>query len=155
MTAWLCCLALTIKVLCLNNGTTRHRMNLDKSLTVVCLRSPGRTLRQTNLVSRAAASHSCRKNIGFSKLSSDSTLYRKVAERRVILSFFLSSNDPLPRGPWLTPCNVSPTLDIYDLSFFHTDCNILQLRSFTINIDEQKVSIQNQNIYRYNLSFTM
>jgi hypothetical protein len=28
------------------------------------------------------------KNIGLSKLSSDSTLYRKVAERRGILSFF-------------------------------------------------------------------
>jgi hypothetical protein len=34
------------------------------------------------LLSRAAASNSCRKNIGLSTLSSDSTLYRKVAERQ-------------------------------------------------------------------------
>jgi hypothetical protein len=88
---------------------------LDKSLTVVCLGSPGRgilitwvihrplrlvsvywelkwlsrgTLRQAGLLSGAIASDSCRKNIGLSKLTLDSTLYRKVAERRGILSFF-------------------------------------------------------------------
>jgi hypothetical protein len=40
MAEWLCCLSLTTKVLCSNLGTTRHRMTLDKSLTVVCLGSP-------------------------------------------------------------------------------------------------------------------
>jgi len=42
----------------------------------------GGTLRQTGLPSRAAARNSCRKNIGFSKLSLDSTLNRTIAERR-------------------------------------------------------------------------
>jgi hypothetical protein len=42
MAQWLCYLAPTIKVLCSNLGTTRYRMTLDKSLTAVCLGSPGR-----------------------------------------------------------------------------------------------------------------
>ncbi len=102
MAEWLCCLARNIKVLCANFGATRHRMNLDKSLVAVCLGSPGRcilitcdmhrplrlvsvygevkrlsgkTLHQVGLLSRATARNSCRKNIGLSKLSSDSTLY--------------------------------------------------------------------------------
>jgi hypothetical protein len=49
----------------------------------------GGTLLQAGLLSRATASNSCRKNIGLSKLSPDSTLHRKVAKRRGILSFFL------------------------------------------------------------------
>jgi hypothetical protein len=46
----------------------------------------GTTLRQTGLQSRATASSSCMKNIELPKLSQDSTLYRKVAEK---LSIFL------------------------------------------------------------------
>jgi hypothetical protein len=45
----------------------------------------GGTLCQADLLSGATASNSFRKNIGLSKLSPDSTLYRKVAERRDIL----------------------------------------------------------------------
>jgi hypothetical protein len=81
MGEWLCCLARTIKVLGLNLGATRHRMTFDKSLMTVCLGSPRETLCQP----RAPASNSCRKNIGLSKLSPDSILYRKVG-----YSFFLS-----------------------------------------------------------------
>jgi hypothetical protein len=43
-------------------------------------------VQQAGLLSRATASNNCRKNIGLSKLSPDSNLYLKVAERRVILS---------------------------------------------------------------------
>ncbi len=109
------CLARTAKVLCSNFGATRHGMTLEKSLTAVCLGSPGRcilitcnirwplrlvsvyedpkwlsggTLFQVCLLSRATTSNSCRKNIGLSKLFPASTLYRKVAEKRGILSFF-------------------------------------------------------------------
>ncbi len=83
----------------------RHRMNLEKSLTAVCLESPGRcilstcdihrplwlvsvygelkwlsrgNLCQADILSGATASNSCRKNIGLSKLSVDSTLYQKA-----------------------------------------------------------------------------
>jgi hypothetical protein len=105
MADWLCCLACTIKVPCSNFGATRHRMTLDKSLTAVFLGSPGRcilimcdihrplwlvsvhgeckwlsgeTLRPADLLSRATAGNRCRKNIGLSKLSPDSTLYAKA-----------------------------------------------------------------------------
>jgi hypothetical protein len=44
------------------------------------------TLHQLGLLSRATASDSFRNNIGLSKLSPDSILYRKVAERWGILS---------------------------------------------------------------------
>jgi hypothetical protein len=101
MAEWLCCLAGTAKVLCSNFDATRHGMALDKSLTTVCLGSPGRcmlitcnirrplrlvsvyealkwlsggTLFQVCLLSRATASNRCRKNIGFP----GSTLYRKA-----------------------------------------------------------------------------
>ncbi len=47
----------------------------------------GWTICQASLLSRATASNSCRTNIGLLKLFSDSTLYRKVAERWDILSF--------------------------------------------------------------------
>ncbi len=50
----------------------------------------GGTLRQAGFLSKAAASNSCRKSIGLSKLSPDSTLYRRVIERRVILSSSLN-----------------------------------------------------------------
>ncbi len=50
--------------------------------------------RQVGVLSGAAAGDSGRKNIGLSKLSSDSTLYRKVAERRVS---FLSNMSILER----------------------------------------------------------
>ncbi len=53
----------------------------------------GGTLRQAGRLSRATASNNCRKNIGLSKLSSDRTLYRKVAERRSTLLLFFSSSD--------------------------------------------------------------
>jgi hypothetical protein len=113
MAKWLCCLACTTKGLCSYFGATRHGTNLDKLLTAVCLDSYGRsilttcgiqqplwlvsvygelkalngeTLRQAGVPSRATARSSCRKNIGLSKLSPDSTLYRKIAERRGILS---------------------------------------------------------------------
>ncbi len=43
-------------------------------------------MRQAGLLSRAAASNICRKNIGLSKMSPNSTLYHKVAERRGIVS---------------------------------------------------------------------
>ncbi len=102
---WLCCLARTAKALCSNFGATRHGMIWYKSLRAVCLGSPrrcilitcdihrplslvsmygelkwlsGGTLFQACLLSRATASNSCRKNIGFSKLSPNSTLYRKA-----------------------------------------------------------------------------
>jgi hypothetical protein len=85
MVEWLCCLACTIKVRCSNRGATRYRMTLNNSGMTVCLGSPndahwlsGGTLRQVGLLSRATASNSCRKNIGLSKLSPDSTLYRKA-----------------------------------------------------------------------------
>jgi len=42
----------------------------------------GGTLRQAGVTARS----SFRKNIGLSKLSPDSTLYRKIAERRGIIS---------------------------------------------------------------------
>jgi hypothetical protein len=114
MTKWLSCLARTTKVLWSNFVIIRHGMTLDKSLTTVCIGSPercilitcdihqslwlvsvygefkwsiGGTLRQVSLLSRATASNSCRKNIGLSKSSLDSTLYRRVAERRGV--FFL------------------------------------------------------------------
>jgi hypothetical protein len=91
---------------------TTHRMTLDNSLTTVCLGSPGRyilitcdihrslwlasvygelkwlsggTLSHGGLLSRATASNNCKKNIGVSKQSPDSTLYRKTG-----YSFFLS-----------------------------------------------------------------
>jgi hypothetical protein len=94
---------------------TRHGMTLDKSLTAVYLGSLGRcilitcdihrplwlvnvygelkrlsggTLCQTGRLSWSAASNSCRKNIGLSKLSPNSTLYRKVVERQDILYFW-------------------------------------------------------------------
>jgi hypothetical protein len=41
---------------------------------------------QAGLLSRATASNSCTKNIRLSKLSRDSILYHKIAERRFILS---------------------------------------------------------------------
>ncbi len=50
----------------------------------------GGTLRQAGLLCRAIASNSYRKNIGLSKLSPDSTLYRKVAETRGILLLLVS-----------------------------------------------------------------
>jgi hypothetical protein len=110
MAEWLYCLARTIKVLCSNLGTTTDGMTLDKSLTAVCLESPwrgilitcdihrplwlvsvyeelkwlsGETLCQAGFLSTATSRNSCRKNIGLSKLSPDSTLCRKVD----ILSF--------------------------------------------------------------------
>ncbi len=43
------------------------------------------TLLQAGLLSGTTASNSCRKNIGLTKLSADSTLYRMVAKRRGIL----------------------------------------------------------------------
>ncbi len=43
------------------------------------------TLCQAGLLPRATANNSCRKNIGLSKLSQDSTLDCKVPERRGIL----------------------------------------------------------------------
>ncbi len=88
MAEWLCCLARTTEVLCSNLGAHRHRMTLDKSLTPVCLRSPGRTLRQAGLLFRVTASNSCSKNIGLSKLFLDSTVYRKSG-----YSFFFSFMD--------------------------------------------------------------
>jgi len=111
MADWLCCLARTTKVLCSNLSVTWHRMTLDKLLTAVCLESSGwcilitweiyrrlglvsvygklkglsgGNLDQTSLLFRAVASNSCWKNIGLSKLSPDSTLYRKAG-----YSFFL------------------------------------------------------------------
>jgi hypothetical protein len=81
----LCCLARITKVLCPNLGAIRYGLILDKSLTVVCLGSPGGTLDQTGLLSTATAKN---KNIGLSKLSPDSTRYRKVAETRGIFSFY-------------------------------------------------------------------
>jgi hypothetical protein len=44
-------------------------------------RLSGGTLRQAGLLSRTTASTSCRKSIGLSKVSPDSTLYLKVAEK--------------------------------------------------------------------------
>jgi hypothetical protein len=92
-------------------------MTLDKSLTAVCLRSSGRyilitcdihrplwlfsaygelkwlsreTLCQAGLLSRATARNSCRKNIGLTKLSPQSTLHHKVADRQdILLRLFL------------------------------------------------------------------
>jgi hypothetical protein len=96
MTEWLCSLSRSTKVLCLNIGATRHRMTLEKSLTAVCLKLPGRcilitcdvhrslcvygelsggTVCQAGLLSKATASNSCQNNIGLSKLPPDSTLY--------------------------------------------------------------------------------
>jgi len=85
----LCCLVPNVKVLCPNLGVIRHGMILDKSLKVVCLGSSGGTLDQTGLLSTATARN---KNIGLSKLSPDSTLYHKVAERRDILSFYTAGH---------------------------------------------------------------
>ncbi len=47
------------------------------------------TLHRADLLYKATASNSCRKNIGLSKLPPDSTVYCKVADRWDILSFFL------------------------------------------------------------------
>jgi hypothetical protein len=96
-------------------GATRHRMAWEKSLTGVGLGLPGRcilitwdiqrllllvivcrelkglsggTLRQAGLLSRTIANNSCRKNIGLSKLSPDSTLYRKVGYLFSLFFFF-------------------------------------------------------------------
>jgi hypothetical protein len=44
MAEWLCCLARTTKVLCLNLGAIRYRVTLDKSLTAVFLGWPGRCI---------------------------------------------------------------------------------------------------------------
>jgi hypothetical protein len=87
MAEWLCCLARATKVLCSNLGAIRHTSALLASMWLVSVYgelkwlSEG-TLRQAGLLSRATASKSCRENIGLSKLSSNSTLYLKVAERR-------------------------------------------------------------------------
>jgi hypothetical protein len=86
---------------CSNLGAIRHEMTLNNSLTAVCLGSSGRcvlimcdvywplwvvsayeklsrgALCQGGLLSRAIVRNSCRKNIGLSKLSPDSTLYHK------------------------------------------------------------------------------
>ncbi len=43
--------------------------------------------KNSDLLSRATGRNSCRKTIGLSKLFPDTTLYRRVAERRGILSF--------------------------------------------------------------------
>ena len=51
-----------------------------------------RTLSQAGLLSRATASNSYREDIGLMKLLSGSTLYRKVAKRRGILSLPSSSS---------------------------------------------------------------
>jgi hypothetical protein len=94
----------------------RHQIcSVDKSLTAVCLGSITRTMHmdyvwhtptlvisqcvrgwlnertlcQVGLFSRATASNNCRKDIGLSKLSVDSTLYCKVAER---VRYFCSSS---------------------------------------------------------------
>jgi hypothetical protein len=76
-----------------NLSASRHRMTLDKPLTVVHLGLPGRyihsvyeelnrlrgeTLWEGSVLSRATASNSSRKNIGLSKLSPDSILYRNA-----------------------------------------------------------------------------
>jgi hypothetical protein len=109
MAEWVSCSARTTEVL---------RLNLGKSLIAVSLGSPGRcilimcdihwplwlvslygelkwlsgrNLRQAGLLSRAPASNSCRENIRLSKLSPDSTLYRKVAERRGFLLLMWTS----------------------------------------------------------------
>jgi hypothetical protein len=96
---WLCCLAPTIKVLCPNLSATRHGMALVKSLVAFCFGSLRRTLYQASLLSRAAASNSFRKNIGLSKLSPNSTLYRKVRYSFFLISSVkrsqLNSNGPL------------------------------------------------------------
>ncbi len=42
MVEWLSCLAHTTKVLCSSLGTTKLRMILDQSLTVICLGAPVR-----------------------------------------------------------------------------------------------------------------
>jgi hypothetical protein len=90
-----------------------RRQQTDKSLAAVCLGSPGRcimvmcdihqllwlvgvyaelkwlsgrTPRRVDLLSRATAINNFRKDIGLSKLSLDSTLYHKVAEKQGILS---------------------------------------------------------------------
>ncbi len=105
MGEWLCYFARTTKVLYSNLSVTGHRMTLCKSLTAVCLGSPGcyilitcdihrllwlvrvygelkglsvGTLCQVGLLSTATASNSCRKNIELSKLSPDSTLYTSI-----------------------------------------------------------------------------
>jgi hypothetical protein len=80
--------------------TLWHTLVLVTSMWLVSVygelkRLGGRTLCQTGLLSRAAASNSCRENIGLSNLSSDSTLYCKVAERRGILSFIYQWNSSL------------------------------------------------------------
>jgi len=66
-----------------------------------------RTLSQAGLLSRATASNSCREDIGLTKLSPDSTLYRKVAERRgILLPAYLKSNEIFNASKSI--CEVSP-----------------------------------------------
>jgi len=48
------------------------------------------TLDQAGLLPRATASNSCRKHIGLLKLSLDSSLYLKIAERGVFFFFFFT-----------------------------------------------------------------
>jgi hypothetical protein len=67
-------------------------------------------LRQTSLRSRATARNSCRKNIRLSKLSPDSTLYCKVAERRGILSSSFQFRIPLDRVKFEQPTESVMTL---------------------------------------------
>jgi hypothetical protein len=55
----------------------------------------GGTQYQADLLPRATAKNSCRKNIGLSKLFADSTLYCKLAERFGILSYIGYSNKAL------------------------------------------------------------
>jgi hypothetical protein len=111
-------MACTIEVLCSNLGGTRDRMTLDKSLTAVCLGSPGRCI----LITCDTHGPFCSQlvivvgqNSELSKLSSDSTLYRKVSERRGILSFYYCCN----QCPHSTILTRSVAKNIRQFSYYH------------------------------------
>jgi hypothetical protein len=67
------------------------------------IRLSGRTLNQAGLLSTVTAVYGCRKDIGLTKLSSDNTLYRRVAERQDIL--------PLDKVDLILPEKYSSLID--------------------------------------------
>jgi hypothetical protein len=109
----LCCLARINKVICSNLTANRHRMNLDKSLTTVCLGSPGQCIlimcdihrplctgsssdwaeELWARLSGATTSNNCRTTIGLLKLSGQHSIPQ--GSRKAGYCYSSSCNDDI------------------------------------------------------------